>query len=284
MASTVWKGYLTFGLISIPIRLFAAARAERISFNQLHKVCHSRLKQQLFCPTCNRAVDRSEIVKGYEYAKDAYVLIDDEEIKKIAPPSASAMEIQEFVRLAEVDPLYFDTSYYAVPDPPGRKPYRLLVQAMEEGGYAAVAKIAMHQREYVVLIRARANGLTLHTMHYKDDVREVAEYGQDAEVQITPQELELARKLVETLAGPFQPDKYRDEYQHRLQQLIEAKQKGAPVAAPEQPRLAPVIDLMEALQKSLALKKPPARAVASAPPAEAEPAKARRRKKAGAAS
>lgn len=283
MASTVWKGYLTFGLISIPIRLFAAARGERISFNQLHKTCHSRLKQQLYCPTCNRTVDRSEIVKGYEYAKDAYVIVDDEEIKKIAPPSASTMEIQEFVRLAEVDPLYFDASYYAVPDAPGRKPYRLLQQAMEEGGYAAVAKIAMHQREYVVLIRPRAGGLTLHTMHYKDEVREVAEYGQDGDIQISAQELELARKLVETLAAPFQPDKYRDEYQYRLQQLLEAKQKGEQVAAPEQPRLAPVIDLMEALQKSLALKKPPARA-AAAEPAEAEPAKARRRKKAGAAS
>ncbi len=280
MASTVWKGYLTFGLISIPVRLFAAARGERISFNQLHKVCHSRLKQQLYCPACNRVVDRSEIVKGYEYAKDAYVLVDDEEIKKIAPPSADTMEIQEFVRLAEVDPLYFDASYYAVPDAPGRKPYRLLVQAMEEAGYAAVAKIAMHQREYVVLIRPRAGGLTLHTMHYQDEVREVAEYGRDGEVQITPQELELARKLVEALAGPFQPGKYRDEYQHRLQQLIEAKQKGEQVAAPEQPRLAPVIDLMEALQKSLALKKPPARAAAAAPVIEA--AKGRRRKKAAA--
>lgn len=283
MASTVWKGYLTFGLISIPIRLFAAARGERISFNQLHKTCHSRLKQQLYCPACDRPVDRSEIVKGYEYDKDAYVIVDDEEIKKIAPPSASTMEIQEFVRLAEVDPLYFDASYYAVPDAPGRKPYRLLQQAMEEGGYAAVAKIAMHQREYVVLIRPRAGGLTLHTMHYKDEVREVAEYGQDGEIQISAQELELARKLVETLAAPFQPEKYRDEYQYRLQQLLEAKQKGEQVAAPEQPRLAPVIDLMEALQKSLALKKPPVRAVA-AQPVEAEPAKARRRKKAGAAS
>jgi DNA end-binding protein Ku len=277
MASTVWKGYLTFGLISIPIRLFAGARAERISFNQLHKVCNSRLKQQLFCPVCDRTVERSEIVKGYEYAKDSYVLVGEEEIKKLAPPSASTMEIQEFVKVAEVDPLYFDSSYYAVPDAPGRKPYRLLVQAMEEAGYAAVAKIAMHQREYTVLIRPRASGLTLHTMHYKDDVREVAEYGKDGEVQVTPQELDLARKLIDSLAAPFQPDKYRDEYQVRLQQLIEAKQKGEEVTVPEQPRLAPVIDLMEALQKSLALKKPPVRAEA-----EAEPAKARKRKRAGA--
>ena len=277
MASTVWKGYLTFGLISIPIRLFAGARAERISFNQLHKACNSRLKQQLFCPVCDRTVERSEIVKGYEYAKDSYVLVGEEEIKKLAPPSASTMEIQEFVKVADVDPLYFDSSYYAVPDAPGRKPYRLLVQAMEEAGYAAVAKIAMHQREYTVLIRPRASGLTLHTMHYKDDVREVAEYGKDGEVQVTPQELDLARKLVDSLAAPFQPDKYRDEYQVHLQQLIEAKQKGEEVAVPEQPRLAPVIDLMEALQKSLALKKPPLRAEA-----EAEPAKARKRKRAGA--
>ena len=265
MASTVWKGYLTFGLISIPIRLFAAARSEKVSFNQLHKECNTRIKQQLYCPTCERTVERAEIVKGYEYAKDTYVLVNDEEIKKLAPASAQSMEILDFVKSEDVDPLHYDASYYTVPDPPGRKPYKLLVQTMEESGYAAIAKLAMHQREYTVLVRPYNHGLTLHTMYYKDDIREVAEYGEPGEIEVKPQEIELARKLVESLASAFNPEKYRDEYQIKLREMIEAKQKGEEIAAPEQPRLAPVIDLMEALQKSLANvpKKPATKEAAS---------------------
>ena len=265
MASTVWKGYLTFGLISIPIRLLAAARSDKVSFNQLHKECHTRVKQRLYCAACDRTVERSEIVKGYEYAKDSYVLVQDDEIKKLAPSSAQSMEILEFVKTAEVDPLHYDSSFYTVPEEPGRKPYHLLVKAMEESGYAAIAKLAMHQREYTVLIRPRANGLTLHTMYYSSDIREVAEYGQNGEIEVKKQELDLARKLVESLAEPFDGKKYNDEYQAKLREMIEAKQKGEEVAAPEQPRLAPVIDLMEALQKSLAdaPKKPPTTAKAT---------------------
>ena len=266
MASTVWKGYLTFGLISIPVRLFAAARSDKVSFNQLHKECHTRVKQRLHCPTCDRPVERSELVKGFEYAKEAYVLVEDAEIKKLAPASAQTMEILEFVKVGEVDPLHFDTSYYAVPDEPGRKPYHLLVKSMEESGFAAIAKLAMHQREYTVLIRPRANGLTLHSMYYKSDIRQVAEYGQNGDIEVKPQELELAQKLVEGLAATFDPEKYKDEYQLTLRAMIEAKQKGESLAAPDQPRLAPVIDLMEALQKSLegVPKKPPKKAKTAA--------------------
>jgi DNA end-binding protein Ku len=141
MATTVWKGYITFGLISIPVRLYAAARGERISFNQLHSVCHSRLKQPLFCPVCNRQVERSEIVKGYEYEKDQYVLFDDKELDKIEPPTAKVMEILEFVKVDEIDPLYFDASYYVSPEDAGVKAYTLLMQAMQDSGYAAIAKV-----------------------------------------------------------------------------------------------------------------------------------------------
>src|SRR5258707_14913317 len=135
MATTVWKGHLTFGLISIPVRMTTAARGERISFNQLHKECHSRLKQPLFCPHCNRMVERSEIVKGYEYEKDQYVLFDEKELDKIEPESARSMEILEFVRLEEIDPLYYESSYYVTPEDEGRKAYQLLLDAMEESGY-----------------------------------------------------------------------------------------------------------------------------------------------------
>lgn len=266
MASSVWKGHLTFGLISIPIRLFTAARGERISFNQLHKECHTRLRQPLFCPTCNRMVERSEVIKGYEYEKDQYVLFTDEELEKLAPPSARTMEILEFVKLDEVDPLHFDASYFSVPEDAGRKAYRLLLEAMEESGYVAIARLYMHQREYTVIVRPRANGLTLHTMFYTNEIRQVAEYGQTDTIELKEPEKKLARQLIESLAAGFDPKKYRDEYQQHQRTLIEAKLKGQEVAAAPQPQLAPVIDLMEALKKSLAErqevpKKPPARAI-----------------------
>jgi DNA end-binding protein Ku len=252
MASTVWKGYLTFGLLSVPIRLFAAARSERVSFNQLHKECNSRIRQSVYCPACDRKVEREEIVKGYEYEKDRYVLVDDEDLEKIAPESARTMEIQEFVKAQEIPPLFFDASYYVVPEQAGRKAYDLLLETMRDSGYAALAKVAMHQREYLVVMQPYGNGLTLHTMYYADEVRQVAEYGQPSGAEVKPQEVELAKRLVESLAAPFDPSKYRDEYQRRVREMVESKRQGMEVTSAPAPRLAPVVDLMDALQKSLA--------------------------------
>ncbi len=259
MASTVWKGYLTFGLISVPIRLFAAARREHVSFHQVHKPCGTRIRQQLFCPHCERVVERNEIVKGYEEAQDSFIEVDPEELEKIAPPSEHNMEIVQFVRLNEVDPIYFDASYYAVPEEPGRKAYDLLVRTLQQAGYAALAKVAMHQHEYVVLIRPRDNGLTLHTVYYPNELHQVAEYGQPGQIEIRPQEVELAERLVENLAAPFEPGKFHDEYQKKVLELIESKREGKPVRPARPQKLAPVVDLMEALQRSLAEagRKPP---------------------------
>lgn len=262
MATTVWKGHLTFGLISIPVRMFAAARGERISFNQLHKVCHSRLRQPLFCPVCNRQVERSEIVKGYEYEKDQYVLFTEEELDKIEPPSAKVMEILEFVRLDEMDPLYFDASYYMSPEDAGVKAYQLLLKGMEETGYGAIAKLTMHQREHIVIIRPGKQGMTLHTMFYSNEIR-AAEAVPSDKIELKEQEKKLADQLIQSLAAPWQPEKYRDEYQQNLRAMIDAKLKGQEVTEVAQPHMAPVIDLMEALKKSLAEKK--------APPAAVEP-------------
>jgi len=262
MATTVWKGHLTFGLISIPVRMFAAARGERISFNQLHKVCHSRLRQPLFCPVCNRNVERSEIVKGYEYEKDQYVLFSEEELDKIEPPSAHVMEILEFVKLHEMDPLYFDSSYYISPEDAGVKAYQLLMKAMEESGYGAIAKLTMHQREHIIIIRPGSKGMTLHTMFYSNEIR-AAEAVPSDKIELKDQEKKLAEQLIQSLAAPWQPEKYRDEYQENLRAMIEAKLKGQEVTEVAQPHMAPVIDLMEALKKSLAEKR-------AAPPAAAQ--------------
>jgi len=288
MATSVWKGYLTFGLISIPIRLFSAARGERISLNQLHEVCHTRIKMPLFCPTCNRQVERSEIVKGYEYEKDQYVLFDEKELKKIEPESARSMEILEFVRLEEIDPLYYESSYYVTPEDEGRKAYQLLLDAMEESGYAAIAKITMHQREHIVVIRPRDTGMTLHTMFYTNEIRAVAEYGKRTPAA-EPKEAEkkLATQLIESLAAKFEPEKYKDQYQESMQAMIAAKQAGQEVAEVQHTKMAPVIDLMEALKKSIAeksqpaAKKPPTRAVPAAASREQEARGTKRKRSAG---
>jgi DNA end-binding protein Ku len=280
MAATVWKGFLTFGLISIPVRLFTAARPERVSFNQLSKKTHARVKQQLVDPTTGEVLERSDIVKGYAVGKDQYILVEDEEIKKVQPASGDTMEIQEFVKIQEVDPLYYDQSYYIVPEEAGKKPYYLLVDTMEKSGYVAVAKISMHQREYTVMVRPRHGGLTLHTMYYENEIREVPEYGRRGDFEVKPQEIKLAEQLVESLASPFEPKKYTDSYQARLRELIEAKQQGKEAQPTEAKRLAPVIDLMEALQQSLKNrpeKKAPARANGMTPAEEEEEAAPQKR-------
>jgi DNA end-binding protein Ku len=259
MASSVWKGYLTFGLISIPIRLFSAARSERIGLNQLHSVCKTRIRMPLFCPHCERQVERSEIIKGYEYEKDQYVLFKEEELDKIEPESARSMEILEFVKVDEIDPLYYDASYYVAPEDEGKKAYQLLLEAMESSGYAAIAKLTMHQRENIVVVRPRANGMTLHTMFYTNEIRQVAEYGRtDSSAEPKEQEKKLATQLIESLAAKFEPEKYKDQYQESMKALIQAKRQGQEVAEVQHPKLAPVIDLMDALKKSIAEKQQPA--------------------------
>jgi len=252
MAAT-WKGYLTFGLISIPVQLSPAARSERISFNQLHSVCQSRLKQPLFCPTCDKFVDRSEIVKGYEYEKDQYLLFSKEELDAIEPDSAESMEILSFVKADEIDPVYFDSSYYVEPAEAGVRAYNLLVDAMRKTGYAGIAKITMHGRENIVIIRARENGFALHTMFYRSEIRAVSE-ASIPKAEVKPEESKLAMQLIESLAAPFEPDQYTDTYQAELERLIEAKAHGQKLTVVPRSKREPVMDLMSALKKSLSAK------------------------------
>jgi DNA end-binding protein Ku len=184
------------------------------------------------------------------------------------------------VRLEDVDPIYFDASYYTVPEDAGRKAYKLLVETMQKSEYAALAKVSMHNQEYLVVIRPQDNGLMLHTLYYENELHKASEYGKPADVEVKPQEIELAQRLVENLAAPFEPEKYKNEYQEKVLELIEAKSEGKQVRAAQPQRLAPVIDLMEALQKSLSdvEKKPPVRAASAAGETKAAPKKAQVRK------
>ena len=263
MAASVWSGYLTFGLISMPVRLFSGARSSGISFNMLHRDDLQRVKQQYYCPADNRVVSRDEIVKGYEFRKDEYVVIEPDEIKKIEPQTAKTMEILEFVKGSQVDPVYFDASYYMLPEEAGRRPYALLSKAMEESDYVAIAKLTMHNREYTVFLRPHEGGMMLHTMYYAEEVKKVEGFGAP-EVELKEAEIKVANQLIEALADEWDPEKYHDTFQDNLKNLIQTKLEGGKIVEAEKPKkLAPVVDLMAALKQSLAemegKKKPAAR-------------------------
>ena len=258
MAATVWKGHLTFGLVSFPVKVFTAARSESVSFNQLHKTDNSRVKQVIYCQAEDKPIPRNEIVKGYQYEKDRYVVLEDAEIKKAAPASSRVMELQEFVKSQEVDPVYLESSYYLAPDDAGEKPYALLLEALRRSGTVGLAKVTMHNREHVVILRPGKQGMLMHTMYYADEVRQSEEFRTDTSL-VKDKELELAMSLVESLAAPFEPAKYKDTYREHLETVIQAKLSGEEIVEAPAAPMAKVIDIMDALKQSLAMaKKPPA--------------------------
>ena len=252
MASSTWKGALSFGLLTIPIRLYPAARSERTYLHQLHSKCHTRLKQPLFCPTCNRIVSRDEVIKGYEYEEGQYVLVDKDDLQKITPKSGRIMEILAFVKEEQIDPVYFDASYVALPEKDADKPYQVLLKALEDTKRVGIAKVTMHQREYTVFIRPRDNGITIHTMYFQNEIRQVPGYGEKPkDLHLKPQEIKLAEQLIDSLSEDFKPQQYNDTFQDQLRALVEAKQKGKTITEKSAPQRAKVIDMMDALKKSL---------------------------------
>ncbi len=280
MASSVWSGYLTFGLISMPVRLFSGARGSHISFNMLHRDDNTRIQQKLWCPLDERIVERNEIVKGYEYRKGEYVIIEPEEIKKIEPKTAKAMEILEFVKADDVDPIYFESSYFVTPEEAGRRPYALLCKALEETKYVAIAKLTMHNREYTVFLRPYKGGMMLHTMYYKDEVRDLEGFGRP-DVELKDAEVKVAHQLIEALAGEFEPEKFHDSFEENLKTLIKARLEGEEVTPVEKPKkMAPVVDLMAALKESLAQvpKKVPQRVEAAQEASEVKAVAAKKTK------
>ena len=250
MAATVWKGFISFGLVSFPVRLFAAARPETVHSHMLHKKDQSRVKEVWYCAEENKPIERSEIEKGYEVRKGEYVVIDDDELKKIAPPTATTMEVLQFVGNDDVDPIYFEGSYYVAAEDKTAKPYVLFTAALTETGQNAIAKIAMHNREHVVLIRPSDGRLVLHTLYYPDELHK-ANRSEAPKAKYSAKELELAKSLVKNLAAPFKPQEFKDTYRENVERLIQQKSKGQKITTVKQPRTAPVVDLMEALKRSL---------------------------------
>ena len=265
---------ISFGLVSIPVRLYSATQPSAgLSFNLLHKKCGSRVKQQYVCPTEGEKVERDDLVKGYEFAKDQYVTLTPEELKALEEASSQAIEIAEFVPLAQIDPVYFDKPYYLGPDRGGAKAYRLLAEAMRRSGKAALARYAARGKQYLVLLRPSNGRLVLQQLLHTDEVRPFSEVEVE-EADLKEPEVQLALKLVEqTASDAFHPEAYPDEVRARTLALIEQKVQGKEIqlTPPEAPR-AQVIDLMEALKASVAAADQGARAGASAaPPARPAP-------------
>jgi DNA end-binding protein Ku len=273
----IGSGTISFGLVSIPVKMYTAATSMNVSFNQLHGKCGSRIKQQTFCPVCNEVVDRKDLVKGHEFAKERYVRVADDELKALEGEASKTIDIAEFVPLEKVDPVYFEKAYYLGPDKGGEKPYRLLTDAMAKSGRVAVATFVMRGKESLVLIRPSSDGLMLHTMFFSDEVRSFGEIDKGEGAKIRDGEMDLAQQLIDGLSNDdFRPETYEDSYRMRVLQLIESKVEGKEitVAAPEVAR-AQVIDLMDALKESLAKrvseKKPGAKAPRRAEPAAEAP-------------
>ena len=268
-ARSIGTGTISFGMVSIPIRLYAAGESKAaVSFNLLHAKCKTRLKQQYVCPTDSEIVPRDQMVKGYEFSKDQYVTFTEEELKAMAEEAQKAIEITEFVPASAVDPVYFDKPYYLGPEKGGEKAYKLLVEAMKQTGRSALARWAARGKQYLVLIRPAPGGLVMQQLMYADEVRPISEVPVgDAEVK--EGELKLAVQLIEQIAADeFHPEHYEDEVKKRYHEAIQKKIEGQEItAAPEAPK-AQIIDLMEALKASLAAKTAAAEATPVAPEAE----------------
>jgi DNA end-binding protein Ku len=257
---TTWNGSLSFGLVTIPVGLAPAtapkARASDVTFRTLHRECGTPIKQKRWCPVHEREVSNDELVKGWEVSKGQFVIVEDSDLEAIEQRDTSrAIEISRFVPLAEVDPLFFDRTYFLAPSSAEaqRRPYVLLLNAMKETGMAAIGRMVIRGNENFVLIRPKGEALVLETLFLSEDVRSQAEIDEAVEaVDVKEPELELARQLIDSLVGEWEPESLQSEYRQELRKLLEAKLAGEEIAVPEPVADAPVVDLMEALKKSVA--------------------------------
>jgi len=252
-ARPISAGTISFGLVSIPVRLFTATSPKSVSFNLLHAKDNSRIQQKIYCPVDDAIIDRAELVRGFEIEKGRYVTFNDEELKSLEAQGDHAIDISEFIPLSEVDPVYFETGYYLGCESGSAKAYRLLADAMADASRVALATYTMRGKEHLVLIRPYNKGLMLHTMYYADEIRSVEEVDRGLNAEAKPAELDLAKRLIADLTQKkFDPEKYHDNYRERVLEAAHRKLVGQEVAeAPAEERKGKVIDLMAALKASL---------------------------------
>lgn len=252
----MWMGTLSFGLVSMPVKLYPAITGRSVRFHQLHAADHARIQQRRICSADGEEVPYEEVVKGYEVAPERYVVIEEEELQALAPEATRTIEIEDFVEIEEIDRVYFDQPYYVVPDRGGARPYKLLLVAMEETGRIAIARVVLRARERLVAVHPREEVLMMTTLHYGDELNpasELSELGEEREASVSERELDVARRLVQSLAEPFDVARYRDAYRDALLDLIDRKAAGEQVVVEPRPALAELQapDLMGALQASL---------------------------------
>src|ERR1700730_16835039 len=254
MPRSMWKGVVSFGMVSIPIRLYNATESSaKVSFRQLCPDHRSPVSYKRWCVEGEHEVAYGDILKGYEVGKDKYVLIDDKDLDNLPLATAHTIEIQEFVPAEDIEPgLYFKSAYYMEPEELGKKPYQLLRKALEATGRMAIAKIALRDREHLAALHSHGPGLLMNTLNWPDEIRSVEGLkGLDGEVKINPKELEMAKALIESLADTFDPSRYKDEYKEAVMKVVQAKIDGEVIEAPAAPQTAKVMDLMEALRASV---------------------------------
>lgn len=249
----MWKGTISFGLVTIPVKLYAATEEKGVKFNQLHGECKTPIRYLKWCPNCNREVKADEIVRGYEHEPGRYVVMADEDFERLPTAMARTVEILEFVNLAEIDPIYFLRTYYLEPGDGGAKAYALLRRAMKESGRIGIARVALRGKAALAGVRVYHDQvLAMETMHFPDEVRSFAGLAVPKEEQVREQEVEMAKLLIGHLSGPFVPEKFEDEYRMALLNLIREKVAGEQVYQVEAPApAARVVDLMEALRQSV---------------------------------
>jgi DNA end-binding protein Ku len=270
---TIWKGAISFGLVTIPVRVYGATEAKSLRFHQLHAPDGGRIRYKRVCSVDGEEVDFSEIVKGYEYEKDHYVTLTDEELDSLPVASAKAIEIERFVEAEEIDPIYFQKAYYLVPEGTGVKAYHLLREAMADDGKVALAKVAFRDKEHLATLRLRDNVFVLETMFWPDEIRVPKFDVLDESVELRPQEIRMARSLIDSLTDAFSPEEFHDEYRAALEELVQKKVQGEEITYTEEAEPSKVVDLMEALKASVEAAK-------AGKPASGRKASSRGRKKA----
>jgi DNA end-binding protein Ku len=252
---TIWNGSINFGLVNIPIGLAVAQQRKDTAFRTLHRECGTPIKQKRYCPVHERDVEADELVKGWEFAKNQFVVVEESDLEAVALQRSQSVDIVRFVPVDQVDPIYFDRTYYLAPAGPEaqRRPYVLLLRAMQDAGMAAVGKFVLWGKENLCLIRPLGESLVLETLYFAEDIRPRAEIDEAVEeTDVKDPELAMARQLVESLVGEFDPEDYENEYRNELRAMLEAKLAGQEIARPEPEPEAPVVDLMEALKQSVA--------------------------------
>jgi DNA end-binding protein Ku len=274
MPRAMWKGAISFGLVSIPVGLYPATEEKTLRFNQLHDKDFGRIKYQRTCAKCGEEVTFDHIVKGYEYEKDKYVVLEDEDFDAVPVESSRAIDILQFVDLEEIDPIYFQKSYYLVPEETGLKAYTLLRQAMSEDGRVAIAKIAFRDKEHLAALRFKDNVFVLETMFWPDEIRAADFEELDKKVNVRLQEIQMAKSLIDNLTDEFKPEQFHDEYREALLGIIEKKVSGEEIEVIPEAEPTKVVDLMEALKASVAATKKEAASAAKSKKSTARQKKA----------